>query len=632
MARSTFGGTANDLVFRPYGFGRRSLLALATESITWLFYDAESGGSLITDLLQAGSPVTSIVTTGHQWPSFQGPDGVTAMWADDGDPGTPRQRIEARDLAAIAAAVVDAVSARDEAVATVGSKASKDTITYLSSDHGVVGDDTIDDSSQFQSWLDTAASLGLVARLHGGAVVRLASAISIPTGSRLDLNGGRLRNASTSVNGRMINIVSVSDVWIGNGVLDGDKASFASATEQRHNIRIVDSDRVTIENVLSRDAKGDGIYIGDDTSGISSDVTLISFRAEGNHRNGGSVTACSGLRQFGGYYRGNGGTSPHAGFDIEPNIDGVETSDGAFYGVSFDANVGDGLLVQAKSASPTEPQRGWRCYGCTASGNGTGAIATFGHGVILRWATDFAWVGGEIRENLRRGVYFRDTLTNIRFDTDVISNGEEGYGQPAGTITGLKITGYISGNGTSAAAGTYDGVNLAGSGVGLAFDATSGGAQQRYGLRTVSGWSYVSVGPGSHFPSNATGTTSLGDDVGTRTQVASELAWRIGRASSSDTAFVSRTTSDTVDRFGFRIDGRMQWSSGTAAIDVTLERTAVGTVGTGAGHAIRTGRAVTGSRPSAATVGNGAMFYDTTLSKPIWSDGTNWKDATGTTV
>jgi hypothetical protein len=40
----------------------------------------------------------------------------------------------------------------------------------------------------------------------------------------------------------------------------------------------------------------------------------------------------------------------------------------------------------------------------------------------------------------------------------------------------------------------------------------------------------------------------------------------------------------------------------------------------------------TGGRPSAATVGAGANIYDTTLGKPVWSDGTNWKDATGTTV
>lgn len=42
------------------------------------------------------------------------------------------------------------------------------------------------------------------------------------------------------------------------------------------------------------------------------------------------------------------------------------------------------------------------------------------------------------------------------------------------------------------------------------------------------------------------------------------------------------------------------------------------------------GAGATGSRPSATTVGAGAQFYDTTLHKPIWSDGTAWRDATGT--
>jgi len=37
----------------------------------------------------------------------------------------------------------------------------------------------------------------------------------------------------------------------------------------------------------------------------------------------------------------------------------------------------------------------------------------------------------------------------------------------------------------------------------------------------------------------------------------------------------------------------------------------------------------TATRPSAATAGTGTNIFDTTLGKPIWSDGTNWKDATG---
>jgi hypothetical protein len=40
----------------------------------------------------------------------------------------------------------------------------------------------------------------------------------------------------------------------------------------------------------------------------------------------------------------------------------------------------------------------------------------------------------------------------------------------------------------------------------------------------------------------------------------------------------------------------------------------------------------TGSRQSASSVGAGGQSYDSTLGKPIWSNGSVWKDAAGTTV
>lgn len=38
------------------------------------------------------------------------------------------------------------------------------------------------------------------------------------------------------------------------------------------------------------------------------------------------------------------------------------------------------------------------------------------------------------------------------------------------------------------------------------------------------------------------------------------------------------------------------------------------------------------TRPAAASVGVGVSYYDTTLSKPVWSDGTSWRDAAGNLV
>lgn len=40
----------------------------------------------------------------------------------------------------------------------------------------------------------------------------------------------------------------------------------------------------------------------------------------------------------------------------------------------------------------------------------------------------------------------------------------------------------------------------------------------------------------------------------------------------------------------------------------------------------------TAQRPDPATAGIGYPYYDMTLNKPIWSDGTGWRDATGTVI
>lgn len=47
---------------------------------------------------------------------------------------------------------------------------------------------------------------------------------------------------------------------------------------------------------------------------------------------------------------------------------------------------------------------------------------------------------------------------------------------------------------------------------------------------------------------------------------------------------------------------------------------------------VKLGTSTTAGRPSASTAGAGATMYDTTLSKPIFSDGTVWRDAAGTAV
>lgn len=125
------------------------------------------------------------------------------------------------------------------------------------------------------------------------------------------------------------------------------------------------------------------------------------------------------------------------------------------------------------------------------------------------------------------------------------------------------------------------------------------------------------------------GTLAAGTE---RVRLDSSGFWRHSGAASTDSITAAIVPGDNQYRFIERVSGKLEWGNGADVQDTELSRTAVGTLGVGADDCLRTGRAVTASRPSAVTVGSGGWFYDTTLSKPIFSDGTVWRDAAGTAV
>lgn len=93
MARNEFGAGVADFIVRPSD-GLWGVAPLAVVA----FWDAPTGGSQHTDLLDiSASPITSVTADeyGHL-PRFQGPDGVTGMWADAG--GTSRAWMSAHNL------------------------------------------------------------------------------------------------------------------------------------------------------------------------------------------------------------------------------------------------------------------------------------------------------------------------------------------------------------------------------------------------------------------------------------------------------------------------------------------------------------------------------------------------------
>lgn len=80
MTRSNFGGTSNDLLLGTAPDG-----SLRYTSGVLTFWNAATGGDQYVDLVFASVATEGIpVGADGQTPRFQGPDGVTAMWADGG--------------------------------------------------------------------------------------------------------------------------------------------------------------------------------------------------------------------------------------------------------------------------------------------------------------------------------------------------------------------------------------------------------------------------------------------------------------------------------------------------------------------------------------------------------------------
>lgn len=105
------------------------------------------------------------------------------------------------------------------------------------------------------------------------------------------------------------------------------------------------------------------------------------------------------------------------------------------------------------------------------------------------------------------------------------------------------------------------------------------------------------------------------------------------RSASGQGAIQVKVTGEANPKIFADTAGRLYFGPGGATgVADYIEYKAANCLGLGANDTWRTGLNVTASRPAAGTVGAGAQFYDTTLSKPIWSDGTDWRDAAGTVV
>lgn len=442
--------------------------------------------------------------------------------------------------------------------------------------------------------------------------------------SQLFARGVTLVNNSTGGSTRFLTIEGRSNVRIEGLTLNGNKAAFAPATEQRHGIFCRSSTNVEFVDVTSNDNKGDGFYFGgDNVSNKCSIVRLHNCIGSGNHRMGLTLISVEDFHDVGGWYGNSSGTSPQAGCDIEPNVEGDTNARITFTGTSFVNNVWDGVRISPK-ATPTAKQAGVTFDGCWFDNNGR-------YGLVFYNARQIQINGGSVSGNADRGVYNEGGYNeDITFSGTVIAgNGEEGFDldSPFRNFTLIGCT--VVNNNT--VGGTNDAIDA------LPISASSGltiiggrisGAAHRFGVRTGGNVSNLTI-IGTDLSGNGSGPMSLADDVATRRlMIANDRLFTSRADVTTEMVFGTRGAGDIADRFSVRGDGTLLWGSGAASADCRIDRVAANTLAIGGGDAFRLGTTTTAARPSAATVGAGAAMWDTTLNKMIVSNGSAWEVVT----
>lgn len=429
---------------------------------------------------------------------------------------------------------------------------------------------------------DEGAALNAVLTDHAGEIVVIPTGfnigttvpINVPSGVTLKGYGAKLTNNCPGTGDRLLRMIGVSGVVIEGLELDGDKASFATTTEQRHNVWMENADNITFRGVHSHDAKGDGFYVGDNNTSANycTHIRMEGCTADLNHRNGLSVIAVDDFKATDCDFINQTGTNPQAGVDIEPNSGSTVCNNVKFVNCTMTGNVGCGVGVTMHN-TPTALQGSISFTNCEMSDN---TDATLGSGLRVRNPTDVRIIGCQLRSNAAEGAYVDQTGSfvgkGLKFiGCDIEANGLEGV--QVFNVADIKWIGCGINDNSQVSANARDGLSITPTATTAGFEVIGcgfTGTSQRNGIRTGSNAQKVTL-IGNQYGTVGTANVSLADQQGSRFRLEQD-GTMLSNTSAGQIALRFRENADTNDRVLLRTDGELRWGDGSAAPDTRLWR------------------------------------------------------------
>ncbi len=287
-------------------------------------------------------------------------------------------------------------------------------------DKGAVGDGTTDDSAAFARGVAAVRGSGGTLLVPAGDY-RIDPDTPVSLGSHMTLRlapGAVLRALASDRESYYVVLVrDAVDVDIVGGRVVGDRTIHQGTTgEWGHGVGVISSRRVHIQGVHSREAWGDGFYIGGQGTRR---VTLCRVEAAENRRQGVSITYGRDVVIRGSVFRDTHGTEPEAGIDVEPNGHEHVTDIVLWHNLVRD-NAGGGISLGLPQRFVGVSSTSGVARGNRVIHNGYGAIGSLPRvGILLSSGSDTRAVRNVVRDNIGIGIASYYTTGSVIRDNTV---------------------------------------------------------------------------------------------------------------------------------------------------------------------------------------------------------------------
>jgi hypothetical protein len=122
--------------------------------------------------------------------------------------------------------------------------------------------------------------------------------------------------------------------------------------EWRHGVHVWGATRVVIEGLESSRHGGDGFYVGGPPGDPATDILIINCIADGNRRQGLSITSGRRVGVIDCVFKNTRGTAPQCGIDLEPNAAHDYMENIEIIRPETEANRGGGILINLNDLTP----------------------------------------------------------------------------------------------------------------------------------------------------------------------------------------------------------------------------------------------------------------------------------------